>query len=105
MAVAFLMTWVAPPTIAQQDGDKAADVFGKDVIPKDQLLPQGVEVTAGFEPGEGEPIGTVVSVEEKGIVNHLGMRFGFVIQGGTAVVHRRYARYRPEHEYSVQDER
>ena len=85
IAVIFFFTWVLPPVLAEEAGDKMAEIFKKDIKPPVDLLPVGVEVVDGFEPGKGAPIGSVKNTVGKVLVVHQGAKKAYVLQKGISL--------------------
>jgi hypothetical protein len=63
VAALFFCTWIMPCALAEEPGDELAEIFKVDVKPPVDLLPEGVAIVEGFEPGEGAPIGTIKKVK------------------------------------------
>ncbi len=85
IAVIFFFTWSLPPVLAKEAGDKMAEIFKRDIKPPVDLLPVGVEVVEGFEPGEGKPIGSVKNAVGKVLVVHQGANTAYVLKKGTSL--------------------
>jgi hypothetical protein len=83
ITVMFFFSWVVPPVLAEEAGDKMAEIFKKDIKPPVDLLPEGVEVVEGFEPGEGASIGSVKKAVGKVLVVHQGAKTAYVLKKGT----------------------
>jgi len=62
LAALFFFTWIMPCALAEEAGDELVEIFKVDVKPPVDLLPEGVEIVEGFEPGSGAPIGTIKKV-------------------------------------------
>jgi len=62
VAALFFFTWIMPAALAEEAGDELAEIFKVDVKPPVDLLPEGVAIVEGFEPGEGAPIGTIKKI-------------------------------------------
>ncbi len=82
VAVMFFFTWVVPPILAEEAGDKLIEIFKKDVKPPVDLLPEGVEIVEGFEPGEGASIGTAKKLKGKILVIHKGAKVAYELKKG-----------------------
>lgn len=85
IAALFLFSVVLPPALAEEAGDKLAEIFKKDIKPTVDLLPVGIEVVEGFEPGEGDPIGSVEKAVGQVLVFHPGDRKAYVLEKGTSL--------------------
>lgn len=85
VAVMFFFTWVVPPILAEEAGDKLIEIFKKDVKPPVDLLPEGVEIVEGFEPGEGASIGTAKKLKGKILVIHKGTKVAYELKKGQAL--------------------
>jgi len=68
------------PVLAEEPGDALLEVFEKDIQPAESLLPPGVTVAEGFQPGAGDPIGTVKSAKGRMLVVHRGENTAFALQ-------------------------
>ncbi len=82
VVVMFFFTWVVPPILAEEAGDKLIEIFKKDVKPPVDLLPEGVEIVEGFEPGEGASIGTAKKLKGKILVIHKGTKVAYELKKG-----------------------
>ena len=67
----------ASQTVGQSQGDKMAQVFFKEIKPPEDLLPPGVRVVEGFQPGPGAPIGTIEKVTGSGLIVHKGQMVAY----------------------------
>ncbi|MEW6220610.1 MAG: FecR family protein, partial [Thermodesulfobacteriota bacterium] len=67
----------APPAAGTAEGDRLAQVFFKEVTPPTDLLPAGVRLAPGFEPGSGEPIGAVEMTVGRAWIVHLGANVAY----------------------------
>lgn len=85
VVVIFFFTWVVPPILAEEAGDKLIEIFKKDVKPPVDLLPEGVEIVEGFEPGEGASIGTAKKLKGKILVIHKGTKVAYELKKGQAL--------------------
>ena len=81
----FFFTWVVPPILAEEVGDKLVEIFKKDVKPPVDLLPEGVEIVEGFEPGEGASIGTAKKLKGEVLVIHKGASVAYRLKKGQAL--------------------
>jgi hypothetical protein len=61
---------VVPPALAEEAGDKMAEVFKKEIKPAEDLLPVGVTVAKEFKTGEGDPVGKIKKISGKVLVVH-----------------------------------
>jgi len=70
VAIAFFCTWVVPSVLAEEAGDKMAEIFKKEIKPVKDLIPDGVKIAKTFKSGKGDPIGKVNAIKGKGLVVH-----------------------------------
>jgi hypothetical protein len=70
VAAVFFFTWMMPSALAQKAGDELVEIFKVDVKPPVDLLPEGVDIVEGFEPGPGAPIGTIKKVNGSVVTIH-----------------------------------
>jgi hypothetical protein len=71
VAALFFYTLVMPAALAKEPGDELAEIFQVDVKPPVDLLPEGVVIVEGFEPGQGTPIGAIKKVKGQVVTIHI----------------------------------
>jgi hypothetical protein len=80
VAALFFFTWSMPAALAEEAGDELVEIFKVDVKPPVDLLPEGVEIVEGFEPGQGTPIGTIKKVSGRVVTIHKQTQVAYPIK-------------------------
>jgi hypothetical protein len=80
VAALFFFTWSMPAALAEEAGDELVEIFKVDVKPPVDLLPEGVEIVEGFEPGQGTPIGTIKKVRGSVVTIHKQTQVAYPIK-------------------------